>query len=105
MFEFLKHLSCYICCSYMCHGNFLKVNFLLFCMILFFLDIPKFALTGENLTLLHAYNKVKDQPVHQHSLINTYVVCCSGSLIAKLATCEISLLLVSVAEQDGLSLA
>ena len=49
--------------------------------------------------------KVADQPVHQRSLINAFVVCCLVIIIPKLAKSKISRLkLVSVAEHNGLSL-
>ena len=52
-----------------------------------------------------ANNKGADQPAHMPSLISTFVVRLLESIISKLATGEISLLLlVSVAEETGLSL-
>ena len=50
-------------------------------------------------------NKGTDQPAHPLSLIKAFVVCYLDSIIPLLAIAEISrLLLVSVAEQVGLSL-
>ena len=53
-----------------------------------------------------ANNKGADQPVHPHRLINAFVIYILESTISILATSEISIfLLVSVAEETGLSLA
>ena len=50
-------------------------------------------------------NKGTDQPAHPHSLISTFVVRCLDSKIPLLAAAEFSrFLLVSIAEQAGLSL-
>ena len=55
--------------------------------------------------LPYANNKGVDQPAHPRSLISAFVVRCLDSIIPLLAIAEISsLLLVSVAEQAGLSL-
>ena len=55
--------------------------------------------------LPYANNKGADQPAHPHSLICTFVVHCLDSVISILAKSKISrLLLVSVAEQAGVSL-
>ena len=63
------------------------------------------ALSRENLTLLKATNKGKDQPAHPCSLINAIVFHPIQSIISKLASCQISIFyLVSEAEQTGLSL-
>ena len=52
-----------------------------------------------------ANNKGTDQPAHPHSLISAFIVCCLDSVICVLPKSGISrLLLVSVAEQAGLSL-
>ena len=52
-----------------------------------------------------ANNKGADQPAHPRSLISAFVIRFSESSISKLATGEISIfLLVSVAEETGLSL-
>ena len=54
--------------------------------------------------LLYANNKGADQPAHPCSLISAFVVRCMDSIMCILAITEISrLLLVSVAEQVGLS--
>ena len=42
------------------------------------------ALSQENLTLLHANNKVADQPMHSGSLINTFFIHLLKSIISKL---------------------
>ena len=53
----------------------------------------------------YANNKGADQPVHQRSLISTFVVRCLDSLIPLLAIAEISRLhLASAVEQAGLNL-
>ena len=53
-----------------------------------------------------AYNKGADQPAHPRSLISAFVIRFSERIISKLATYESSIfLLVSVAEETGLSLA
>ena len=53
-----------------------------------------------------ANNKGADQPVHLRSLISAFVIPILESTISKLATSEISVLyLVSVAEENGFSLA
>ena len=53
-----------------------------------------------------ANNIGADQPAHPHSLISAFVIRFLESIISKLATNEIlSFLLVSVAEETGLSLA
>ena len=63
------------------------------------------ALTQENLTLLHAPSKGTDQPAHSPSLINGFVICSVENIIDKLALCKISIFkLCSAAEQTGLSL-
>ena len=62
-------------------------------------------LPTKKLALLHANNKGADQPAHLRSLTSTFVICFLESIIAKLATCKISILyLVPVAEQAWLSL-
>ena len=51
-------------------------------------------------------NKGTDQPAHLRSLISTFAILLLESIISSLATSEISIfLLVSVAEETGLSLA
>ena len=63
------------------------------------------ATSWENLFLPYANNKGTDQPVHPCSLISTFVVRCLDSIIPLVSLSKISsLLLVSVAEQTGLSL-
>ena len=53
----------------------------------------------------YANNKGADQPAHSCSLISTFVVRCLDSMLCILALCKVSrFLLVSVAEQAGLSL-
>ena len=53
-----------------------------------------------------ANNKSADQPAHTRSLISAFVIHILDSMISKLATSEIIIfLLVSVAEEAGLSLA
>ena len=53
-----------------------------------------------------AKNKGADQPAHPHSLISAFVIRLLKNIISKLATSKISLfLLVSVAEETGMSLA
>ena len=53
----------------------------------------------------YANNKGADQPAHPHSLISAFVFRCLDSIIPLLAIAEISSpLIVSVAEQTGLSL-
>ena len=42
------------------------------------------ALSRENMTLLHVNNKDADHPEHSDSLISTFVVCCLQSMITKL---------------------
>ena len=60
------------------------------------------ALTRENLSLGFANNKGADQPAHMCRLISTFFIPFLESIISKLATGEISsLLLVSVAEKTG----
>ena len=49
-----------------------------------------------------ANSKGADQPVHQRSLISTFVICLLKSIISKIVTSEISI--SSVAEQAGLNL-
>ena len=50
-------------------------------------------------------NKGADQPAHLRSIVSTFVVHLLDSITSKLASCKISIfLLVSVAEQVGLSL-
>ena len=54
---------------------------------------------------VYANNKGADQPVHPHSLISTFVVCCLDSIIPLVSISKIpSLYLASVAVQAGLSL-
>ena len=48
-------------------------------------------LDTENLTLLHANNKDADQPAHPCSLILVFVICYLEIVIAKLATCKVSI--------------
>ena len=55
---------------------------------------------------MFANNKGVDQPVHPRSLISAFVIRLLGSKIIQLAASELSIFkLVSVAEQDGLTLA
>ena len=49
------------------------------------------ALSQENLTLLHANNKVVDQPLHPGSLVSTFFINLLKSIISKLALCKISI--------------
>ena len=57
------------------------------------------------LTLLHANNKVADQPAHPRSLVSTFVIRFLESIITQLNSCNVLLLqLVSVAGRTGLSL-
>ena len=64
----------------------------------------------ENLCLRFVNNKsadLPDQPAHRHRLISPFVICVLESIIiiSKFATTENSIfLLVSVAEETGLSL-
>ena len=52
----------------------------------------------------YANNKGADQPVHPHSLISTFVICCLDSIVPILAIAKIlRLYVVSVAEQADLS--
>ena len=52
--------------------------------------------------LLHVTNKVADQPAHPRSLISAIAIRLLESMIAKVATCKLSIfLLVAVAEQTG----
>ena len=50
----------------------------------------KWATSWENLFMPYANNKGTDQPVHPHSLISAFVVCCLDSIIPLLAIAEIS---------------
>ena len=53
----------------------------------------------------YANNKGADQPAHPHSLISTFVVRCSNSMICILAISKVSrIYLASVAEQARLNL-
>ena len=53
----------------------------------------------------YANNKGADQPAHPRSLISTFVIRCSDSMICMLAISKVSRFqLVSVAEQAGLNL-
>ena len=55
--------------------------------------------------MAYANNKGADQPVHLHSLISAFVVCCQDSIIPILAKSKtLGLKLAFVAEQVGLSL-
>ena len=55
---------------------------------------------------MFANNKGVDQPAHPRSLISAFVIRFLGSKIIQLAASELSIFkLVSVAEQDGLTLA
>ena len=61
------------------------------------------ASTRENLSLGSANNEGADQPAHPHSLISAFAIRLLESIIAKLATSNISLFyLVSIADQAGL---
>ena len=63
------------------------------------------ALSKENLIMLHVNNTGADQPAHLASLISTLMICSCESIIVKFAACKISILwLVSLVEQAGLSL-
>ena len=63
------------------------------------------ATAQENLTLLQVTNKVADQPAHPRSLISAIAIRLLESMIAKVATCKLSIfLLVAVAEQTGLDI-
>ena len=63
------------------------------------------ATSRENLFYPYANNKGAEQPAHPRSLISTFVIRYSDSMIPILAKSEISRLeLVAVAEQAGLSL-
>ena len=44
-------------------------------------------------TLLHAYNKGTDQPVHPHSLISGFVIRLLERLMFKLGSCKINIFL------------
>ena len=58
-------------------------------------------LVQENLTLLHSNNKGADQPAHLRSLISHFVICSLESVLAKLATCKVSVMqLVSVVHKS-----
>ena len=46
--------------------------------------------SSENLFLPYANNKGAEQPLHLHSLIRAFVVCCLDSIIPTLAIAEIS---------------
>ena len=61
------------------------------------------ATARENLTLLHVTNKVADQPAHPRSLISAIAIRLLESMIAKVATCKLSIFLL-VAEQTGLDI-
>ena len=55
-------------------------------------------------TFLHANNKVQVLSAHPRSLISSFIILSLDSLISKLATCNISaIMLVSVAKQTGFS--
>ena len=55
---------------------------------------------------MFANNKGVDQPAHPRSLISAFLIRFLGSKIIQLAASELSIFkLVSVAEQDGLTLA
>ena len=59
----------------------------------------------ENPILLHSNSKGADQSAHAHSLISAFVIHSLESFISNLAICEtLTVLLVSVGEQTGLSL-
>ena len=62
---------------------------------------------GQEKTCLMSYanNKSADQPAHPRSLIGAFVVRCLGSVMSLVSLTKLSsLMLVSVAEQAGLSL-
>ena len=48
--------------------------------------------TARNMILLQGNNKGTDQPAHPPHLISTFVIRYLESIVAKLATCKISLL-------------
>ena len=55
--------------------------------------------------VLYANNKGADQPAHPRSLISAFIVRCLDSVMSLVSVTKISsLMLVSVAEQAGLSL-
>ena len=59
----------------------------------------------KNLFLPYAKQQRHGSPAHLRSLISAFVICCLDSIIPLVSISEISrLLLVSVAEQAGLSL-
>ena len=49
------------------------------------------ALSQENLTLVHGNNKGADQPAHPRSLVSPYAVPFLERIIAELVTCKISI--------------
>ena len=57
----------------------------------------------ENLTWVHANNKGAGLSSYPRSPISAFIVCLLESIISSLASCNISFLLVFVAEQTGLS--
>ena len=66
--------------------------------------VHNFALARESLTLLHAKIKGTDQPAHARSLVSAFVIRSIESIIANLATFNISILQLVYAAKSGLSL-